>query len=52
MLEAEWGVTDSGREARFYRLTPEGQAELASGVRTWHRYVEAMARVLGAPAAG
>ena len=52
MVEAEWGVTDSGREAKFYRLTPEGEAELASGMRTWHRYVEAMTRVLGTPAAG
>lgn len=52
LVEAEWGVTDTGREARFYRLTPEGEAGLASGLRTWHRYVQAMARVLGAPAAG
>ena len=52
MVEAEWGVTDTGREARFYRLTPEGEAELRTGLRTWHRYVEAMARVLGVPASG
>lgn len=51
-VEAEWGVTDTGREARFYRLTPDGEAELTSGLRTWHRYVQAMARVLGAPAGG
>ena len=46
-VEAEWGVTDTGREARFYELTPAGRAELASGVRTWERYVRAMGRVLG-----
>lgn len=51
LVEAEWGVTDTGREARFYRLTQAGEAELSSEVRTWNRYVEAMARVLGAPAA-
>ncbi len=52
LVEAEWGVTDTGREARFYHLTQAGEAELRSGVKTWNRYVEAMARVLGAPAAG
>jgi len=46
-VEAEWGVTDTGREARFYRLTAAGSTELASGVQTWERYVEAMSRVLG-----
>ncbi len=51
-LEAEWGVTDTGREAKFYRLTPAGEAELASSVKAWHRYVAAMARVLGSPAGG
>lgn len=52
LVEAEWGVSDTGREARFYRLTAEGELELTSRVRTWHRYVEAMDRVLEAPAEG
>lgn len=51
-LEAEWGVTDTGREAKFYSLTPAGSAELKTGVHTWHRYVEAMGTILGAPAKG
>jgi len=51
-LEAEWGVTDTGREARFYRLTGDGRDELESGVRTWERYVSAMGRVLRSSAAG
>jgi DNA-binding PadR family transcriptional regulator len=46
-VEAEWGVTETGREARFYELTAAGRAELESSVRTWQRYVSAMARVLG-----
>ncbi len=51
-VEAEWGVTETGREAKFYRLTDVGRGELEKGLRTWHRYVQAMARVLGAPATG
>lgn len=51
LAEAEWGVTDTGREARFYRLTEAGEAELAASLRTWHRYVEAMASVLESPVA-
>jgi transcriptional regulator len=50
LVEAEWGVTDTGREARFYRLTRAGEAELEAGVRHWERYVVAMRRVLGTPA--
>jgi transcriptional regulator len=52
LLESRWGVTDTGREAKLYSLTAEGRAELDSGVRTWHRYVAAMTRVLGSPARG
>lgn len=51
-VEAEWGVTDTGREARFYRLTAAGRAELGSGLRTWERYVRAMSRVLGSATVG
>ena len=52
LVEAEWGTTDTGREAKFYRLTAGGEAELARSVRTWSRYVEAMGRVLGGSATG
>lgn len=50
LVDAKWGSTDTGREAKFYRLTPAGEAELERGVNKWHRYVDAMARVLGPPA--
>jgi transcriptional regulator len=50
LVDAEWGNTDTGREARFYRLTPAGKTALERGVATWHRYVDAMARVIGPPA--
>ena len=46
LLEAHWDVTDTGRQARFYGLTPEGQARMTAEVAHWTRYVEAMGRVL------
>ena len=54
LVEAEWGVTDTGREARFYRLTDAGRKALETELRSWARYVEAMGRVLHAdgPAGG
>ena len=47
MLEAEWDTSETGRQAKFYRLTRTGELELASSVRSWHDYVDAMATVLG-----
>jgi PadR family transcriptional regulator PadR len=48
-LQAEWGETDTGREAKFYQLTEEGRSRLRAEARDWGRYVEAMAHVLNAP---
>jgi transcriptional regulator len=47
LLSGRWGRTESGREARFYRLTEAGHEHLASETRTWERYADAMGRVLG-----
>lgn len=46
LLEAGWDVTDTGREAKFYELTPDGKKELEKEMRAWGTYVEAMGRVL------
>jgi transcriptional regulator len=46
LLEAEWGTTETGREARFYRLTSAGTEALEGETRSWSRYAAAMARVL------
>jgi len=46
LLASEWGVTGTGRDAKFYRLTQAGERELAEEVRSWGRYVEAMSNVL------
>lgn len=49
LLTAKWGETDTGREAKFYQLTRDGQARLRHEARDWSRYVVAMTRVLDAP---
>lgn len=46
LVEAEWGVTDTGRDAKFYRLTAAGERRLQEDVEAWGRYVDAMGRVL------
>ena len=46
LVEAEWGVTPTGRRARYYSLTRTGRAELRAESATWRRYVEAVAKVL------
>jgi PadR family transcriptional regulator PadR len=50
-LEAEWGLSENNRRARYYRLSPEGQNALREQVRDWSRMVRVISSVLeGAPA--
>lgn len=46
-LEAEWGRTETGRRAKFYRVTREGDAHLASEATRWAAYSGAVAAILG-----
>jgi PadR family transcriptional regulator, regulatory protein PadR len=45
-LRAEWGVTDTKREARFYSITAKGRKQLAAERDSWSRLTEGVARVL------
>jgi DNA-binding PadR family transcriptional regulator len=45
-LRAEWGVTDTGRKARFYTITPTGRRQLAEEERRWLQLTEAVAKAL------
>ena len=45
-VEAEWGISDTGRRARFYELTPAGRKRLRSDVAELRRYVAALFAVL------
>ena len=45
-VNAEWGVSDNNRRAKFYRLTAAGRAQFRVEAPTWHRYAEAIAAAL------
>jgi PadR family transcriptional regulator PadR len=46
-LEAEWKPTETGREAKFYRLTRKGRRQLETEVRNWEQITGAVALILG-----
>ena len=48
LLDAEWGLSENNRKAKFYRLTPEGRRQLRHEVSTWEAYAAAVAKVLAA----
>jgi PadR family transcriptional regulator PadR len=39
-LVAEWGSTETGREAKFYRLSPKGRLQLKAETESWTRLTE------------
>jgi len=45
-ISAEWGVSELGRRARFYRLTPAGRKQLDAEAADWERLSAAINRVL------
>jgi transcriptional regulator len=47
-LKAEWGVTGTGRRAKFYRLTRTGRAQLAAETESWNRLSAGVAAILRA----
>ena len=44
-LEAEWGLTDRNRKAKFYRLTPKGRRQLTAELSRWTRYTSVVGLV-------
>lgn len=46
-VEAEWGVSENGRKAKYYSLTAAGRGQLRAQTATWARYARAVERVLG-----
>jgi PadR family transcriptional regulator, regulatory protein PadR len=45
-IVADWGISELGRRARFYRLTPAGRKQLEAERESWSRLTLAIGRVL------
>ena len=50
-IEAEWGLSENNRRAKYYRLTAAGRRQLAEETASWQRFVLAVQRVLQAQSA-
>jgi PadR family transcriptional regulator, regulatory protein PadR len=45
-LAADWQETETGREAKFYRLTRKGRAQLDTEAASWQRLTQAVGLIL------
>lgn len=46
LLASEWRMSETGREAKFYRLTRAGRAHLEQETASWQRLADAIALIL------
>ncbi|HEX6199032.1 MAG TPA: PadR family transcriptional regulator [Thermoanaerobaculia bacterium] len=49
LIEAEWGVSDNNRRARYYGITPKGTRHLEAETRQLLRFGELVTAILAAP---
>jgi PadR family transcriptional regulator len=45
-IDAEWGTSELGRKAKFYRLTRRGRQQLASDTEAWATFAAAVNKIL------
>ena len=45
-LEAEWGESENGRQAKFYSLSVKGRKQLAAEHSNWNRLSEAVCQIM------
>ena len=45
-VDAEWGLSENNRKAKFYQLTSKGRAQLRAQSARWARYSTAVTRIL------
>jgi len=45
-IEAEWGLSENNRRAKYYALTAAGRRQLRSEVSLWKQYAAAMLKVI------
>jgi len=42
LIQARWGVAESGRRRKYYRITPRGRTQLANERRQWEAVDETL----------
>jgi len=45
-IKAEWGISDLGRRARYYKLTAAGRKQLELEAKSWNELTEAIGRIM------
>ena len=45
-IDAEWGMSELNRKAKFYRLTAKGRRQLGAETAEWARFSAAISRIL------
>ena len=51
LLAEDWGLTDTGREAKYYTLTALGRSQLRTETKRWTRFSAAVSRAITAASA-
>ena len=51
LVEADWGMTEHNRRARYYRLTASGRSHLKEQTKQWLRYAETVTSIVTEPSA-
>ncbi len=46
LISAKWQISDTGRRARFYKLTAAGRRKLVTSMNRWEEFVAAIGLVL------
>ena len=49
LIEAEWGLSETRRKVKLYRLTDAGREQLGRETEQWTRFADAVSRILHAP---
>lgn len=45
-IDAEWGLSELGRRAKFYRLTRQGRQQVAADAKAWSLFANAVNKVM------
>ena len=45
-IEADWGISDTNRKAKYYQLTARGRKDLRAETEVWRQYAGAVHAVL------